>query len=323
MMPAALALCVSAAVGQEEIDRTIPSSGRGSVEIVNTSGRVRVIGWNRSEIRITGRLGRGTERLEVEGGRDQTQIRVVIPRSSRDVRGSDLEIQLPAGKSVTVRTVSADIDVQGVGGALSASSTSGDVKAAGSPRQVAVNSTSGDVSVRVNTRSVRASTTSGDLSVAGTVAQTVAAESVSGDVQIAAQTPELVAKTVSGDLDVSSVGRRATASTVSGDASIRGSRMQYVSFESVSGNLRFEGDVQQGAAFKVESHSGDVELVLPAGVAADFQISSFSGDILNELGPQARQTGPYTPAKELRFSTGRGGLVAVRTFSGTVKLRKR
>lgn len=299
-------LAAAPAAAQQAINQTIPSAPTGVVEVSNLAGSVRVIGWDRPEVRITGTLGDGAERLAVEGGRDRTSIRVILPRNARNVRGSDLEIRVPGGKDVSVRTTSADIQTAGISGLTEARSVSGDVQI-----QAA------------NTREVRANTTSGDVQVTGSVREAVAAESVSGDVQVSASTPDLLAKTVSGDLRLSDVTRRVTASTVSGDATIEARQLQHVSFESVSGALRLVGGLQRGASVAVESHSGDVEMALPAGVSADFQVSTFSGDITNELGPEARRTSRYSPGRELRFSTGEGGVVAIKTFSGNVELRRR
>jgi DUF4097 and DUF4098 domain-containing protein YvlB len=67
-----------------------------------------------------------------------------------------------------------------------------------------------------------------------------------------------------------------------------------------------------------------VELALPANVSADFSISSFSGEIENELGPPARKASRWTSEKELSFTTGSGGAkVTVETLSGDIRLRKR
>lgn len=320
---AALTLTVAQAGAQQQVDQTVQSSPTGQVEVVNTAGHVRLVGWDRSEIRITGTLGEGTERLAVEGSGDRTVIRVVIPNNRRNVRGSDLEIRVPTRKDVTVRTTSADIEIQGIAGGVAGRSTSGRVNVTGSPRQVTASSTSGEVIVNARTSTVRASSTSGNVRIAGAAQESVAAEAVSGDVEVTASTPELAAESVSGNLTLSGATRRASASTVSGDATIRGSRLQYLSFESVSGNLRFDGDLLPAAAIKAESHSGNIDLLLPANVSADFQASSFSGDIVNDFGPAAQSTNRYTPSSELRFSTGNGGVVEARTFSGDIRLRRR
>lgn len=319
---------VTAALGaaplaaQQSVDESF-STRAATIEVVNVAGTVRVTGWNRNEVRVTGRLGQGTERLQIDQGRGV--IRVVIPRNARNVRGSDLEVRIPEGRGLTVRTVSADIGVQGVNGTVAARSTSGDVEISGSPREVVAASTSGDVDVRATTTSrVQISSTSGDLSVDGTVNESVSVESVSGDVEVTARTPEVRARAVSGDITLRGVTGRVSAGTVSGNAEILDSRIQYGSFETVSGNLRYQGELLRGVAFDIKSHSGDVELVLPARVDAELEAKTFSGDIRSDFGGDVRRTSRYTPNKELRVTTGSGGgLVTVQTFSGTVKFIRR
>lgn len=325
ILPALLILAALPAAAQQRVDETIPSATTGEVEIVNTSGSVTVTGWNRSEIRVTGTLGEGTERLELDRGRERTAIRVVLPRNARNVQGSDLEIHVPAGKSVRVRTVSADVAIDDVQGRLAANSTSGDIQIAGRPVEVVAGSTSGDVTVRADgSQRVQASSTSGDVEISGSVRESVSVESVSGDVVVTATTPEVRAKAVSGDVRLQGVSGRISASTVSGDALVRDSRIQYGSFETVSGKLRYEGDLVRGAALDVQSHSGSVELVLPAGLSAEIEASTFSGDIVNEFGGTVRRKSRYAPGQELRFTAGQGGgLITAQTFSGTLKLLRR
>jgi DUF4097 and DUF4098 domain-containing protein YvlB len=92
----------------------------------------------------------------------------------------------------------------------------------------------------------------------------------------------------------------------------------------VSGPLRFEGGLTKGGSLSAEAVSGSVELVLPASLAADFTVSSFSGGIENELGPAAQKSSRWTPEKELSFTTGAGGAkVTVETLSGSIRLRKK
>ncbi|HET7321662.1 MAG TPA: DUF4097 family beta strand repeat-containing protein, partial [Longimicrobiaceae bacterium] len=199
---AALLLGVATANAQQAVDRTVPTSATGSVSVWNLAGRVTVKGWDRQEIRVTGQLGRGTERLDITGGAADTDIRVVIPRNAHNVQGSELEIHVPAGKAVTVHGTSADVEVDGVAGEVNARSTSGDVRVSGSPATVDAGSTSGDVEVHASTRSIRAHSVSGDVQVSGSARESVSAESVSGDVTVSAPTQDMLVKSVSGDLNV-------------------------------------------------------------------------------------------------------------------------
>jgi DUF4097 and DUF4098 domain-containing protein YvlB len=322
---AALAISAGGLAAQREINETHRTPADGRVEIHNLAGSVRVVGWDRNEIRINGTLGRGAERLEVSPRGSTTEIRVILPRRGRNVQGSDLEVRVPAGKEVVVRTTSAEIGVSDIVGAVSAHTTSGEVRVTGRPSSVSAVSTSGDVDVEVTASNrVQARSTSGDVRVDGSVRGSVEVESTSGDVQVSAATPEIRAQSVSGDVSLRGASGRVSASTVSGDTEIADSRIQYGSFETVSGRLRFQGGLQRGGAFNLQSHSGDVELLLPADAGAEFEVKTFSGDIDTEFPVQAQRTSRHGPGQELRFTTGGGGaLVTVKTFSGNVKLLRR
>ena len=322
----ALVVTATSAAAQQPIDQTIPTSATGHVLITNTAGQVQVTAWDRNEIRVTGTLGQGAEGVEVGGSGDRTEIRVVLPRGGgRNIRGTTLEVRVPARKALTVTTTSADIRVEGVTGTLELRSTSGDVTARSSSADVVARSTSGDVTIDAqNATRVRATAVSGDVVVRGTVQQSVEAEAVSGDVEIRASTPEVRAKTVSGDLLMQGVSGRVTAASTSGSAMIRDSRIQFGSFESVSGDLVFDGELQRGAAFNVQTHSGNIEMRLPGSSAAEFEARTFSGRIVSELGGTVERTSARGPGQELRFTAGAGGgMIALKTFSGDVRLVRR
>jgi predicted membrane protein len=94
--------------------------------------------------------------------------------------------------------------------------------------------------------------------------------------------------------------------------------------ESVAGTVRFEAAIAPRATVSIETVSGAVQLLLPAGVGAEFAVSSFSGQINNELGPAAQKSSKWTPQTELNFTTGAGGArVTVETLSGAIEIRKR
>ena len=62
--------------------------------------------------------------------------------------------------------------------------------------------------------------------------------------------------------------------------------------------------------------------MLPEDVSAEFDVETFSGDIVNDFGPKARRTSEYAPGKELSFSTRSGDArISVSSFSGTIRLK--
>jgi hypothetical protein len=285
---ALLVMCVPPfALAQQSVDEARPAAESGVVVVDNVAGSVRVLGWERSEVRVTGTLGRGTRRLDFQRAGGRTWVQVIVPRDGDDVEGSDLEVRVPRGSRVEVETVSADVDVDGVTGAVEAESVSGRIAIAGAPSDINVGSVSGDIEIRVSAPLIRA-------------------ESVSGGIDIADAVREVIAETVSGDLTVS------------------GPSLSLVRISSTSGRARFEGGLAAGGSCDAESVSGPVELVFPAGIDAEFTVKTFSGSILNDFGAKAVRTSEYTSAREMRFSAGAGrGRVTVQTFSGTVRLRQR
>jgi len=283
-----LAICLStSAYAQETIDESRPVKPTVRVEVENISGSVTVSGWDREELKITGTLGRGTERLDIDGSNDRVRIEVVLPRHARNVDGTDLEIRMPMKGSLEVSTVSADIEATEIDGEVYLKSVSGDID--------------------LSSRSVETDV-----------------ETVSGEIRLLVDSDQVRAKAVSGDILVRKARGTLSAGTVSGDIVVEGGTFRRLDGETVSGDIRLTGDLQQDGVYRFESHSGTVELWLPAGVNADFEVSTYSGEIESDFGGHPRHKGRYTPSQELDFTAGDGGAsVRIDTFSGDVELRAR
>jgi DUF4097 and DUF4098 domain-containing protein YvlB len=283
----ALAMAALPSLAQQRVDEKRPAGKDGVVEIRNVAGSVKVMGWDREEVAVTGTLGKGTERLEFSGSGNRTLVKVVLPPSSHHVDGSDLEIKVPAGSTLDVETVSADITAEKVSGSLRLQSVSGGVTVGGEPKEFNVKTVSGDVTVTATGAPGRAKSVSGAVTLQGVV----------GTVE---------------------------ASSVSGEVTVTGGEVSSVELETTSGNIKLDAGVAKGARLDARTVSGEVKLILPAGVAADFDVTTFSGEITNDFGPAAHRTSEYGPGKELSFSTGGGGArVVAKSFSGGVYLKKR
>jgi DUF4097 and DUF4098 domain-containing protein YvlB len=275
-----------AGASAEAVDETRDFTPEGRVEISNVSGSIRVLGWDKAQIQVSGTLGEGTERLVFEVADDIATIEVKLPRNARDVDESHLEIHLPKGSRVEAEAVSAWIEVSGVEGRLELESVSGDVTVTGKPAEVS-------------------------------------AASVSGEVDVDARTDLVEAETVSGGISIRNAGGRIEASSVSGTVDVAGGELAAGSFETVSGSIEFDASFAGAGRFEFESHSGDIRLVLPDDVDADFEISTFSGDIDNEFGERSSRERRHGPGEELYFTVGKGAAeVSATTFSGSVEIVK-
>jgi DUF4097 and DUF4098 domain-containing protein YvlB len=283
----ALAVAALPAPAQQRVDEKRPASKDGAVEIRNVAGSVRVAGWDRAEVAVTGTLGKGTERLEFSGSGNRTLVKVILPHAAHHVDGSDLEVKVPAGSTLEVETVSADISVDKVNGSVNLESVSGGITVGGEPKEFNVKTVSGEVAVTATSAPGRAKSVSGSVTLQG----------VSGAVE---------------------------ASSVSGSLVVKGGEVSKVEMETTSGSIQFDAQLAKGGRLEAKSMSGSVDLILPVGVAADFDVTTFSGEITNDFGPPARRTSEYGPGKELSFSTGGGGArVVAKSFSGSVYLKKR
>jgi DUF4097 and DUF4098 domain-containing protein YvlB len=284
VIPALLLAAAPALRAQERLDEKRTATPDGTVEIENQAGSIVVIGWPQNEITVTGTLGRGAEGLEFSGGRHTS---ISVDTSNPHGVRSDLEIHVPAGSKIDIDTFSASVKISGVTGAIH------------------VESVNSSIAIDAPSREIEASSVNGSVEVSGQ-AQRLKLESVNGAV---------TARGASGEIE---------ANTVNGQLSVVGGTFLRATLETVSGGLSFEGDLDPKARLEAQTVSGGIELVLPGTVRANFSASTFSGEIVNELGPSAHKTSKYTTEKELEFETGGGGAdVSLQTLSGAIRIRKR
>jgi DUF4097 and DUF4098 domain-containing protein YvlB len=288
----AVAMAVSlpfAAWAGSPINKRTAADPAGLVEISNTSGSVVVTGWDRNEVEITGELGDGTERLDFTKGDKVTRIKVVLPARSHSVDDTDLIVKVPSGSTLSINTVSADVSAQGVRGMQRLQSVSGNVRTEASGEDIECRTVSGDVELQGSGKKGLVSIT-----------------------------------TVSGDVRASRVAGEVNGSTVSGDFTLGVGEMTRSRLRSTSGDLAVTGPLAADARVDIESISGDVRLDLTGPLGAEFEVSSFNGEIRNCFGPKAVRTSEYAPGREWRHREGAGtARVRIKTLNGDVGICKK
>ena len=270
----------------EEVNRTLDAASDGTVHISNIAGEVKVNGWSRNEVEVTGELGRNVEELIFERDGNRVTIKVKVPRNGGRGIESDLHIQVPEASSLDVGTVSADINVSDVRG------------------EQRLNTVSGDI----NTENFGS-----DLAI----------EAVSGDIEVAGQQSdtETDVNTVSGDITLFRIAGSVEAETVSGDLIIDEGSFDRVTANAVNGDILFQAGLRDGGRFQAETVNGSVDVSFTEVVAGRFEIDTFNGKIDNCFGPKAERTSKYTPGWELSFEEGDGNAcVEISTLNGSVKV---
>jgi len=283
---ALLALTPVAALAGTPINQRGVADPAGQVEISNTAGTVTVTGWNRNEVEVTGELGKGSERLEFGTSGKVTRIKVILPNKSYGVDGSDVIVKMPAGSSLSVNTVSADIRVSGVQG------------------EQRLQSVSADIGTEASTEDLECKTVSGDVTVAGTGKRGL-----------------LTITTVSGDATVTNAAGEVNGNTVSGNFRLGLGETARSRLRSTSGDLTVASRPVADARFDIESISGDVRLDLAGPPNAEFDVSSLNGEIRNCMGPKPVRISEYGPGRELRFREGQGSArIRIKTLNGDISV---
>ena len=85
---------------------------------------------------------------------------------------------------------------------------------------------------------------------------------------------------------------------------------------SAASRERFAAVVRAGGA---AGDPADVRLDLAPPVGAEFEVTSFNGEIRNCFGPKPVRTSEYAPGTELRFKEGQGtARVRIKTLNGDI-----
>lgn len=296
---------------EEQTDRqtkTVKIGTDGELALSNISGDIVVTRANGSDATIeivkTARartadearelLGLVTVTVTERGGR--AEVRTVYPAGDEMRRNNrrnfnvsvGYTVSAPAGTRLTINSVSGSIRVTDIKGDVSANSVSGTVRIANGGRIAAAKSVSGDVEI-IDTQ------TDGAIEV----------QSVSGGVTL-----RKVAA------------RRVDVGSVSGSVAIQDVQCDRVEAHSVSGGVEFSGVLAKGGRYELNSHSGDVRVVLAGSTGFELEANSFSGSIRSDL--PLKVQGDVSRRRSLQGVYGDGSAVLnVTTFSGSVVISRK
>ena len=255
----------------DELVRTIPMASGGQLTLTNISGDITVAGDGDGTLtlRVTKRLrdadavGEAVARdalerveIEIRERGDRVAVETEYPRGGFAGRVADLfrggarvavdyDVTVPRGVEVAIESVSGSVTVENVDGETSIETISGDVRLSSLPRLAEVEMVSGDLRMT----------------------------DVGND-------DELSAEAVSGRITIDGVrAPRLDVSTVSGTLSLNRVEARRVDVETVSGSVTFDSALDADGRYEFESHSGAIQVTLPAGTGFDLEARSFSGSL--------------------------------------------
>ena len=283
-----LALCTNGALAQRKLNERRAVVPNGFIRIHLLSGTVNVIGWDKDSLAVTGTVWEPAGDRFAVGVTPKGAKLGLWSDSDAPTKPSNITVYVPTRSQVWVKTASADARVNGVTGGLDLFSVSGSLTINGAPREVYAETMGGDVVLDATSSSARLKTAAGAMRVTGNIS-------------------DLTAVTVSGGIDVA-------------NASYTRARV-----ESVDGNIRISGALPRGSGLDVTNHAGAIELQLPADASADFSISIYAGELIDQFGVTKKMYGmSKVKGKEMVFTLGGKpqSRVSLRSFKGRIGLYK-
>lgn len=269
---------------QTSVNRGIAVSRDVGVKIWIPAGSIRIVGWDRDSLHVEGTVGAGSS-FFFGGAGNGAKFGIDDPGAGAPAPAARLTAWVPRGGTVSVRTVTASIDATDLAGWFS--------------------------------------TVGGEIRLSGKAAQ-LQAEAIDGSISITASAPHVRARTGSGMLSVAGWAEDLTAATVSGPLTITADGLARARIESVTGAIVVAASVERASSIDIDSHSGSVELRLPANAGADFDLTSVAGSITNRFDKRMPVTSRQGRGQELSFATNpKGARIVVRTFKGPITLTRR
>ncbi len=286
---ALVALPALPATAQQTVLRGHSATPTASVRIMAAVGGVKVIGWDRDSVELSGVVPAGA-RVEFGGGPPSIhspglKMFVELPQDASPLDGR-LVLRVPKGARVWVKTGSAAVEVTDVTGGLDVNVVGGSITVHGSPRELRAESMDGNVVIDGSPQWLRAKTATGDITLQG--------------------------------------GQDVGASTISGTIRASGGEVERAKLEATSGAITFSSSIARGASVELETHSGPIDVYLPFRGDVEVDAATITGAIDNQWVKKRPVAGSEGRGMTLLASNGSGGArVQVRSFKGTVQLRGR
>jgi hypothetical protein len=252
---------------------------------------LKVVGWDRDSLVITGSLPKGARFDGGVGGPAGTPARgakfyIEPPMKGGEAAGT-IEMHVPLGATVWAKAGNATMDVSGVRGGLDLNLVGGSITVTGNPRELNV-------------------------------------ESMDGAVQVDGSPGWMRVKTATGDITVRGSSPDAGFTTVGGTIALRDGSYERVRIEAVTGGVTFAGSLARAGSLTIDSHSGTIDLQLSPKASLDVDATTIAGTIINSVTSRRPTPGREGRGEELTLNLGTGDARAtLRSFKGNIRLTYR
>ncbi len=274
------------AAAQRTTVKGFPVAPDVTLRIQNLVGVTRVTGWDHDSIAVTAVIPAGGGGF-YGGGRDRfAKMGIEGQDPSLTGPGSELDVHVPRGARVWVKSGSANVELTGLSAEVEVTSLTGSIRLDGAPRVATLETIDGDLTITGAATVIRARTGSGAVRIRGARA----------DISI---------------------------STIQGPVVLASDELLSARIETVSGRVEVRAGMQPDGLLEIQAHDGEVFLSMPSAIDARFDLSTLKGILASRVTGQGSIP---AGARSARFAVGkkagagRGAGITVRTFSGSIQV---
>jgi len=175
------------------------------------------------------------------------------------------------------------------------------------------------VSVNVSTTSapITAEGLSGDIGLSSETGQITVTNALKSHVRVRSMAAPVTLKDVTiSRVDIQSAGGAVQLSNVTG---------QRVAVGTTSGNIEYRGDCSGGGDYILTTHSGAIDMTLPATASVDLSARSTTGAVENAFPLEEKHHNSFVPQPGRSFagtSNSGSSSVELQSFSGKIRVKK-
>jgi DUF4097 and DUF4098 domain-containing protein YvlB len=172
------------------------------------------------------------------------------------------------------------------------------------------------VTITTATAPITVENVSGDLSLSSDTGTMTVKNAANSHLQVRGVAAPVVLSNVTGHVQVTSSGGPVQFTDVSGPK---------VNIGTISGNISFHGDFSGGGFYVFTTHSGAIDVVLPATASVDLTARSVKGSVENDYPLQTKTHLPFIPSEGRSFagtSNSGSSSVELQSFSGRIRVKK-
>ncbi|NIM57878.1 MAG: hypothetical protein GTO16_02905 [Candidatus Aminicenantes bacterium] len=288
---------------EEKFEKTVSLAKDGKVALNNITGRIDVKTWNKGEVKIDAtKISRASTLEQAKENADLVKIEVVkegntlrikteYPDTGKIFRRRSINVSvkyslmIPATASVKIDSVTGDVDLEKIGGA------------------VKVKIVTGGIAVKKADNGVDCETVTGRIEL----------QNITGDAFMETVTGRITASQIKGSIEATVVTGRIVLREVS--------EARVVNANTVTGAVVYDGNINKDGRYILKTHTGRIEMTVPAGSGFDLEANTFSGSIESDF--EIKVSGKISK-KRISGAVNKGGpLVKLSTFSGDVYLKKK